>query len=96
MSKTVVLFCCYRACIVSVARDRVSEVYCLPAFAAATFKTHLIDVLQFIDDLIYDRVQSFHFDFGIYCLSLNPIAHHAKSIAVGIQRKREKQNKVSA
>lgn len=65
------------------------DIHCLAASAAAAAKTHLIDVLQFVDDLIYDRVRSFHFDFRIYRLGLNPIAHHAESVAGGIHRKRE-------
>ena len=44
--------------------------------------SHLIDVLQFIDDLIYHRVRSLHFDFWICGLSLDPIAHHTERMCV--------------
>lgn len=84
---------CYRAFISSKSLVMgMLNAYCLPASAAAAAtKTHLIDVLQFVDDLIYDRVRSFHFDFRIYRLGLNPIAHHTESIAAGIHRKRERE-----
>lgn len=47
-----------------------------------TREAHLIDVLQFVNDLIYHRVRSLHFDFGVDTLSLDPIAHYAEGVAV--------------
>lgn len=43
---------------------------------------HLIDVFQFVDDLIYYRVCSLHFHFRVRALSLDPIAHDTEGVAV--------------
>lgn len=43
---------------------------------------HLIDVFQFVDDLIYYRVCSLHFHFRVGALSLDPIAHNTEGVAV--------------
>lgn len=43
---------------------------------------HLIDVFQFVDDLIYYRLRSLHFHFRVGALSLDPIAHDTEGVAV--------------
>lgn len=45
-------------------------------------ESHLIYVFQFVYDLIYHRICSFHFDFGVGSLSLDPTAHHTEGVAV--------------
>lgn len=44
--------------------------------------SHLIDVFQFVNDLVYNRVVSLHFDFGVGALSFDPVADHAEGVAV--------------
>lgn len=51
-----------------------------------TREAHLIDVFQFVNNLIDYRVRSLHFDFGVGTLSLDPIAHHTEGVAVNKRR----------
>lgn len=43
---------------------------------------HLNDVFQFVDDLIYYRVCSLHFDFRVGTLRSDSITNHTKCVAV--------------
>lgn len=43
---------------------------------------HLIDVLQFINDLTDHRVGLLHFDFWVFSLGFNAVANHSESVAV--------------
>lgn len=45
-------------------------------------EAHLIDMFQFVDDLIDYRVRSLHFDLRVGALSLDPVAHHTQRVAV--------------
>lgn len=45
-------------------------------------EAHLIDVFEFVNNLIDYRVCALHFDFRVGALSLDPIAHHTKGVAV--------------
>lgn len=53
-----------------------------PLFFAASFFAHLIDVLEFINDLIDHRIGLLHFDFWVFSLRFNPVANHSQSIAM--------------
>lgn len=44
--------------------------------------SHLVDVLQFVNDLIYYRVSSLHFHFGVGTLSFDSVADHTEGVAV--------------
>lgn len=43
--------------------------------------THLVDVFEFVDDLVHHRVDSLHFDFWVGTLSLDSAAHHTQGVA---------------
>lgn len=51
-------------------------------------EAHLIDVFQFVYDLIYHWVSFFHFDFRVGSLSLNAIAYDSESVAVNRRQRR--------
>lgn len=42
---------------------------------------HLVDVFQFVNDLVHHGVGSLHFDFWVRTLSLDPAAHHTQGVA---------------
>ena len=44
--------------------------------------THLIDVFEFVNDLIYHRVGVLHLDLWVSTLSFYPIADHTEGVAV--------------
>lgn len=52
-------------------------------------EAHLIDVLQFINDLIDHRVSLLHFDFWVFCLGFNPVANHSQSVAIKTKKDKE-------
>lgn len=52
-------------------------------------EAHLIDVLQFINDLIDHRVGLLHFDFWVFCLGFNPVANHSQSVAIKTKKDKE-------
>lgn len=47
-----------------------------------TREAHLVDVFQFVNDLVYHRVCSLHFDFRVHTLSLDPVTDHTEGVAV--------------
>lgn len=51
-------------------------------------ETHLVNVFEFVDDLIYDRVCYLHFDLRVSALSLDPVADHTEGVAVKKIQKR--------
>lgn len=52
-------------------------------------RAHLIDVLQFINDLTDHRVGLLHFDFGVFSLGFNPVANHSESVAAKTKKGEE-------
>ncbi len=52
-------------------------------------RTHLIDVLQFINDLTDHRVGLLHFDFWVFSLGFNAVANHSESVAVKTKKGEE-------
>ena len=48
----------------------------------ATGEAHLVDVFQFVNDLVYYGVRSLHFDFRVHTLSLDPVTDHTEGVAV--------------
>lgn len=52
-------------------------------------EAHLIDVLQFINDLIDHRVSLLHFDFWVFSLGFNPVANHSQSVAIKTKKDKE-------
>ncbi len=51
-------------------------------YVEKTREAHLIDVFQFVNDLIYHRVSSLHLHFRVGTLSLDATAHHTQCVAV--------------
>lgn len=52
-------------------------------------ESHLIDVFQFVNDLIYHRICLLHFNFRVGTLSFDPIADHTEGITVNKVQKTE-------
>lgn len=44
--------------------------------------THLIDVFQLVDYLVYHRVRLLHFDFRVDTLSFDSVADHTECVTV--------------
>lgn len=49
---------------------------------------HLVDVFEFVDDLVHHGVDSLHFDFRVGILSLDPAADHTQGVAADRQTDR--------
>lgn len=45
-------------------------------------ESHLIDVFEFVDDLIYHRICCLDFDFRVDTLSFDPVSDHTEGVAV--------------